>query len=240
MGEKKVLIVLHKATSTPGRIGLWLRRRGVRLDVRYPVLGDDLPPTLTDYHGAIIFGGPGSVNDNCDHFRREIAWLAVPLKERKPYIGICLGAQMLAKHLGARVGPHPQGLCEIGYYPVAPTAVGEALCDCWPDHVYQWHKEGFEVPAGAQLLLKGLGHFPNQAFRYGVAFGFQFHPEVTTAMIHRWTVKSAESLRLPGARPLSTHFEDRLVHDPSVACWLDRFLDFWLTLRPGVPERQAA
>ncbi|WP_051929054.1 glutamine amidotransferase [Thermopetrobacter sp. TC1] len=237
---KRVLIVLHQATSTPGRIGHWLRQRGVELDIRYPVFGDELPASLEAHHGAIIFGGPGSVNDNCAHFRKEIDWLSVPLRENKPYIGICLGAQMLAKHLGARVGPHPDGYCEVGYYPVRPTSLGAALCDCWPEYVYQWHREGFDIPAGAQKLLEGLGYFPNQAFRFGAAFGFQFHPEVTTAMLHRWTVKSAESLSWPGARPLSTHFEDRLVHDPAVSCWLDRFLDFWLTLQPGRQDQVAA
>jgi len=232
-GRKKVLVVLHQETSTPGRIGTWLRARGVELDVRRPVLGDPLPETLAEHHGAIVFGGPGSVNDNVEHSRRESDWLSVPLRENKPYIGICLGAQMLAKKLGAKVGPHPEGYCEVGYYPVHPTELGERLCDCWPDHVYQWHREGFEVPAGAELLMEGDAWFPNQAFRYGgMAFALQFHPEVTTAMIHRWTVRAADRLKRPGARPRHTHFEDRLVHDPAVACWLDRFLDFWLTLSP--------
>ncbi len=237
---KPVLVVLHMKTSTPGRIGAWLEARGVPLDIRYPVFGDDLPETLKQHRGAIIFGGPGSVNDKVEHFRREIEWLSVPLRENKPYMGICLGAQMLAKHLGAKVGPHPRGLCEAGYYPATPTRLGEQLCDCWPEYVYQWHREGFELPAGAELLMRGGGHFPNQAFRYGEkAFAFQFHPEVTTAMLHNWTVRYGHRLSCPGARPRHTHFEDRLVYDPSVACWLDRFLDYWLTLEDGRKARAA-
>ena len=233
MATRRILVIMHQQSSTPGRIGHWLRRRGVALDTRHPVLGDPLPATMEEHDGVIIFGGPGSVNDDVAHFRLEMDWIAVPLRENKPFLGICLGAQMLARHLGAPVGPHPEGLCEVGYYPLRPTAAGAALCDCWPDHVYEWHMEGFDLPAGAELLVEGGGHFPNQGYRYGrSAFAFQFHPEMTTAMIHRWTIKAREMLKLPGARPLASHFEDRFIHDPANACWLDRFLDYWLSLAP--------
>ena len=233
---RNILMILHQPTSTPGRLGLWLRQRGYALDLRFPVLGDALPPTLENHTGVIVFGGPGSVNDDCPHYRAVLDWLEVPLREGKPYIGICLGGQMLAKVLGARVAPHPQGLWEVGYYPVRPTDAGRRLWSCWPRKVYQWHAEGFEVPAGAELLLEGLGHFPNQAFVYGGhAFGLQFHPEATTAMIHNWTVRSADKLAMPGARPRHTHFEERLIYDPEVACWLDTFLNDWLLLGRSVP-----
>ncbi len=243
MRGKKVLIILHQKDSTPGRIGHWLRQRGVNLDMRYPLLGDALPQSLSGHYGVISFGGPGSVNDAREHpeYQREAEWLSVPLREGKPFIGICLGAQLLSRHLGARVGPHPQGLCEAGYYPVRPTELGWKLCDCWPDQVYQWHREGFELPHGAELLIEGEGHFPNQAYVYGgKAFALQFHPEVTTAMLHRWTVKAASMLARPGAKPAHSHFQDRMVHDPSVACWLDRFLDYWLTIGTGKARRKAA
>ena len=62
-----------------------------------------LPETLENHAGAVIFGGPQSANDKDDFIRREIDWLKVPLKEKKPYLGICLGAQMLAQQLGAKV-----------------------------------------------------------------------------------------------------------------------------------------
>ncbi len=231
----KILIVLHQSTSTPGRIGRWLRLRGLDLEMRYPVMGDALPATLEGYRGVVVFGGPGSVNDNCAHYRQVIDWLDVPLREEVPYIGICLGGQMLAHFLGARVAPHPQGRWEVGYYPVRPTAAGRKLWACWPDMVFQWHAEGFELPAGAELLLEGLGDFPNQAFRHGArAFGLQFHPEVTTHMLHRWSVRAADKLKMPGARPRRELFEGKMVYDPAVACWLESFLDRWLALgRPG-------
>ena len=78
----------------------------------------------------------------------------MPLKEEKPFLGICLGAQMLARHLGERVFTHPEGKAEVGYYPIKPTPAGRAICD-WPAHVYQWHREGFDLPRGTELLAEG-------------------------------------------------------------------------------------
>src|SRR4051794_3142521 len=91
---RPVLVVLHQETSTPGRVGNALRLLGHRLDVRRPRFGDPLPPTLDDHAGAVIFGGPMSANDPDDYVRREIDWISVPLKEDRPFLGICLGAQM--------------------------------------------------------------------------------------------------------------------------------------------------
>ena len=102
-----ILIVLHQETSSPGRVGHALRQRGYPLDIRRPRFGDALPETMAGHAGAIIFGGPMSANDTDDFIRREIDWLAVPLRERKPYLGICLGAQMLAHHLGSRCSGTP-------------------------------------------------------------------------------------------------------------------------------------
>ncbi len=155
--------------------------RGVGLDVRRPRYGDPLPETLDEHCGAIIFGGPMSANDADDFVRREIDWIAVPLQEQKPFLGICLGGQMLARQLGGKVCPHPHGHAEIGYYPIRPTALARSICDPWPDHVYQWHREGFDLPDGAELIAEG-DTFPVQAFRYGdAAYALQFHPDVTHA-----------------------------------------------------------
>ncbi len=138
-----------KKHSSPGRLGRLLRAQGCELDCRRACFGDPLPKTLRDYAGAIVFGGPMSVNDEDAWLRREIDWIGVPLKEDTPFLGICLGAQMLARHLGHGVRPHPQGRVEVGYYPIQPTEQGHGICDCrFPNHVYQWHREGFDLPGG--------------------------------------------------------------------------------------------
>lgn len=222
-----ILIVLHQEASTPGRIGQALRARGLSLDIRRPCLGDPLPETMADHAGAVIFGGPMSANDEEDFVRREIDWTAVPLKEEAPLLGICLGAQMLVRQLGGRVALHPEGYAEVGYYPLYPTAPGQRLM-AWPDTVYQWHREGFDLPDGTTLLAGG-DLFENQAFAAGpTAYGIQFHSELTLAMMHRWTVRGAERMRLPGAQSRHAHFAGRNVYDADIRRWLDDFLDLWL------------
>ena len=81
---KPVLIVLHQEHSTPGRVGNLLKSRGIPLDIRRPRFGEPLPATLAEHAGAVVFGGPQSANDEDEFVRREIDWLAVPLRERKP------------------------------------------------------------------------------------------------------------------------------------------------------------
>src|SRR5260221_11910994 len=88
-----VLIVLHQETSTPGRVGNALRALGHRLDIRRPRFGDPLPKTLDGHVGAVIFGGPMSANDPDDFVRQEIDWIAVPLRDQRPFPAISLAAQ---------------------------------------------------------------------------------------------------------------------------------------------------
>ncbi len=225
--SKTILIVVHSEVSTPGRIGHMLAEKGYRLDIRRPCLGEALPETMTGHAGAVIFGGPMSANDGDDWIAREIDWIGVPLREEKPFLGVCLGAQMLAKQLGAKVTAHPQGEVEIGYYPLRPTPEGEALGP-WPAHVYHWHREGFSLPGGTSHIATAE-RFENQAFRHGRnAYGIQFHPEVTRLTMHRWTVLGAHRFVLPGAQTRQAHLDGNLLHDGPVKLWLSRFLDRWL------------
>lgn len=230
-----ILIVLHQESSTPGRVGNALRALGHRLDIRRPRFGDVLPETLHQHAGAVVFGGPMSVNDRDAYIRAEIDWMEIPLREQKPFLGICLGAQMLAMHLGARVAPHPQGCTQIGYYPIRPTAAGRELCPEWPKQVYHWHREGFELPRGTELLAEG-DDFPVQAFRAGNAFGVQFHPDVTYAMMHCWTTRGYDGLSARGARARHHHFADRAIYDMAERAWLKAFIDGWLARRPVLAQ----
>jgi GMP synthase (glutamine-hydrolysing) len=234
-----ILTVLHGELSTPGRIGLQLKERGFTLDVRRPRFGDDLPDTLDGHAGVVVFGGGQSANDDDPVVRREIEWIGVPLKAGKPYLGVCLGAQMLAKHLGARVYKHADGHAEVGYYPIRPTAAGREVCRDWPDHVYQWHREGFDLPDKAVMLAEG-DSFPVQAFRYGSsAFALQFHMDVTHATMCRWTTRGHERMSLPNAKPREAHFEGRLMHDGACKAWLTEFIGHWLD-QPSAAKRERA
>lgn len=239
--SRKIAVILHQEHSSPGRLGRLLKLQGFELDVRRPRFGDPLPPTLADHAGAIIFGGPMSANDEVDWLRREIDWIGVALREQKPLLGICLGAQMLARHLGHRVYAHPEGKVEVGYYPIHPTPAGHAVCSCrFPEKVYQWHREGFDLPRDSVLLAAGQD-FEAQAFRYGpAAYGLQFHPEVTYAMMCCWTIRGIDRMELPGAHPRHHHLEGWFRHDAAVARWLEAFLRRWLFERTDATASESA
>ncbi|HYC25276.1 MAG TPA: glutamine amidotransferase [Roseiarcus sp.] len=228
----RILILLHQAHSTPGRIGRLLRAAGAELDICRHSLNDPLPETLADHDGVVVFGGPMSANDDHEWVLRQVSWLEIPLREEKPLLGICLGAQMMTKTLGARVFTYPDQRAEIGYVPIKPCdAAADRLCPArFPRCVYQWHRDGFDLPAGARLLAEGGEHFPVQAYCYGDgAVALQFHPEVTYQMICRWTVRGAERLTLPGAQARQDHLDGWFQFDSIVDAWLRAFLPAWMS-----------
>jgi len=237
---RKILIVLHQEQSSSGKLGQMLVRKGFSLDIRKPRFGERLPETMDEHAGAIIFGGPMSANDPDDFVKAETDWIGVTLKEGAPFLGVCLGAQMLVKHLGGVVSDHCEGCAEVGFYPLQATDAGRRLCE-WPEMVYQWHREGFDLPKGTTLLARG-DIFENQAFSVNdTAFGIQFHGELTYAMACRWTVRGAERFKLPKAQGRSEHMEGWFRYDPAIRAWLWNFLDTWLAHdKRDAREQQAA
>ncbi|MBD3882847.1 glutamine amidotransferase [Phormidium tenue FACHB-886] len=227
---KKVLVIVHQETADPGLLGHLLQEQGYTLDIRCPAIGTPLPATLDGHAGVVIFGGPMSANDDdtLPFIRTELDWIPIALNSGKPYLGVCLGAQLLARVLGATVAPHPQALREIGYVPIQPVLLPANPLEGL-NHVYHWHKEGFELPHGATLLATGQV-FPNQAFVYGdTVYGVQFHPEITRLMIDRWVGKKPEQLLLPGAQPYEAHMAGYDRYAASVERWLRHFLHDWLS-----------
>ena len=100
---KKVLYVLHQKTSVAGDVGNKFRKRGYSEEIVRPPLGDKLPADLSKYSAIVIFGGPMSVNDDDQFIKDEIKWMKKVIQSKIPFLGICLGAQILAKYLGCDV-----------------------------------------------------------------------------------------------------------------------------------------
>ncbi|MEC9099997.1 MAG: glutamine amidotransferase, partial [Pseudomonadota bacterium] len=194
-----VLLIVHQKKSVPGHIGHLFKERGYKFDRRCPCLGDELPEELEAYAAVAIFGGPMSAND-CwmPGIKAELDFVPKVLEAKIPFLGLCLGGQILARVLGADVRPHADGHIESGYTRIYPTEAGRE----WfaeSDIFYQWHREGFDTPSTATLIAKG-DIFPNQAFVYNKsAIATQFHPEITREMIDRWTMHGAHRLNRPGA-----------------------------------------
>ena len=140
--------------------------------------------------GVIVMGGPMSANDveKIPFIREELRLIEETLKAGLPFLGVCLGSQLLAKALGMRVYRGEEK--EIGWYPLwmRPEAKDDPLVGDFPPRLemFQWHGETFELPAGVKLLASSQRYL-NQAFCYeGRAYGFQFHAEMTPEMILDW------------------------------------------------------
>jgi GMP synthase (glutamine-hydrolysing) len=184
-----VLVLQHIACEPPGVYEEVLRERGatihrVELDEGEPL------PERNRFDAVIAMGGPMSVNDEDAHpwLRQEKAFIARSVRAGTPFWGVCLGVQLLASSLGARVyrGPEP----EVGLLPIEITPEGrvDPVFASVPDGLLtlQWHGDTFDLPAGAARLA-GSPAYPNQAFRVGAAYGVQFHLEVTPTMAEEWS-----------------------------------------------------
>ena len=185
--QKRILFIMHQTTSDPGRIGEAALAYGFEPDICRHFCGDPLPQSIDDYAAVVLFGGPMSAND--DHLpaiRAELDWLEMPLREKKPCLGICLGAQMLARVLGGNVMHHERGLHEIGFYKVRAQPDGKNLFDD-EQYFYQWHSEGFSM---SSVAGDNFGHASmNQKVcvhldHHGQHLHFECHKKLENILLH--------------------------------------------------------
>ena len=192
-----VLILKNVSSEGPGTIEDHLREEGT--DYRIIDLATEELPSTEKADTMVIMGGPMSVNesDMYPYIEKEIELVREYIREGKKVFGICLGAQIMASALGARVYPGPEK--EVGWFDIelqeegvrdslmTKMAVHPKAGDFWKRFkVFHWHGETFDLPSGAVRLAKSA-LYPNQAFRYGNnAYAFQFHIEVRREMVYTW------------------------------------------------------
>jgi len=197
---RRLLVFQHVSFEILGTLHPLLKARGFR--IRYANFGrhPHARPEVARYNGLVVLGGPMNVDDleGYPHLATEVELIQQAIEQGIPVLGICLGAQLIAKALGARV--HANGGREIGWYDVSWTSAakddplfrdfGEV------DKIFQWHGDVFELPAGAVHLATSQ-RCPHQAFRYGTnVYGLQFHLEVDERLIERWLSVPAHCVEL--------------------------------------------
>ncbi len=194
---KTVFAIQHVAFEDLGSFAPALTERNYTL--RYLEAGQDDLAALDPLAGDlwIVLGGPiGAYEEAAYPFiRDELRLLRARLDAGRPTLGICLGAQMMARALGARV--YPGGRKEIGWKPLQLTAAGRAsplaaFADGTP--VLHWHGDTFDLPDGATLLAS-TDWYPHQAFAWGYhALALQFHIETTARGLERWFIGHASEI----------------------------------------------
>lgn len=198
---KTALVLRHVPFEDLGLLAPLLQQRGYGVRMHDAGVG----PLRDHLHPApdllVVLGGPiGAFDEAAYPFLTDtLALVGERLARHQPVLGICLGAQLMARALGARVAPMQHK--EIGFAPLALTADGECsvlapLADGTP--VLHWHSDQFEIPAGAQGLA-ATPRCPHQAFALGThALGLQFHLEADLARIEQWLVGHACELAAAG------------------------------------------
>ncbi len=187
---RRLLVFQHVPYEILGGLDPLLRAAGFR--IRYVNFGrqPEARPDISRYDGLIVLGGPMNCDqsDRHPHLATEIELIRQSIDAGKPVLGICLGAQMIARALGAHVTRNKRK--EIGWYELNPTVAGsdDPLFSHFDERqmIFQWHGDTFDIPRGATHLATSPD-CQNQAFRYNDnVYALQFHLEVDEPMIQRW------------------------------------------------------
>jgi GMP synthase (glutamine-hydrolysing) len=184
----RILVLQHIACEPPGVYEDVLHERDATIE-RVELDKGEAIPDRVGLDGIVAMGGPMSVNDDdtLPWLTEEKAFISDAVRAGTPYWGVCLGVQLLAASLGARVYPGDEP--EVGLLPVELTeeASSDPVFGGLPRRLVtlQWHGDTFDLPQGA-VRLASSESYPNQAFRFASAYGVQFHLEVSNEMAREW------------------------------------------------------
>jgi GMP synthase (glutamine-hydrolysing) len=229
----QAVVFSHLPFEDIGSLRPELERRGFAIDTvdvataRFPL------PEADHCDLLVVMGGPIGVYDSDDYpfLTAEIEAIRRRLDPRKPTLGICLGAQLMAAALHVRVYPGTRGP-EIGWFPIQPVGPEPPPAWCAPLlagglHLLHWHGDTFDLPAGARHLAR-TDLYENQAFAIeNYALALQFHPEVTEAGLERWYVGHACELSQKHI-PVAQLRAAAHTHAPALLTAATQFWKLWL------------
>ena len=218
---KKILLVTHHDLSDPGIISGLLHSKYLTCNINYknlPLLKQD---DIKEYTTIIIFGGKMSANSKSRHIKNEYKFLSNAIKLKKTVIGICLGAQIIAKFYGSKIKKSPNKEVEIGYRNT--KKINNSIINDRTKFL-QFHNEVISINSNMELLSSG-NLFNVDAFKIknNEVYGFQFHPEVTTKMIKNWydNLKSIEK----GTDSINKILKDHKIYHKKNYFWLNKIFN---------------
>jgi GMP synthase (glutamine-hydrolysing) len=189
----RILVVQNSRSAPVGLLGDYLTEFGADLVTVTPPEGEPLPVDVAGFNGVVVLGGPQSAADDetSPYIPRLLDLMRSFADADRPILGICLGAQLLARAHGERVYQH--SLMERGFKPITATPAGAddpVMGSLGAErHIMQWHYDTFDLPKDA-VLLATSPDCANQAFRLGDSqYGLQFHPEVSSEIFRDWVAR---------------------------------------------------
>lgn len=228
-----IAIICHARCEPPGYLCTFFDKRNIPYR-KINILEKPLTVTDLEKFSAMIFmGGPYSVNDDHDWIINELNLIRHAIQQDIPMMGVCFGAQMISKALGAEIKPAEK--MEAGWHRItADTSLLHNLHALNLEdsfEVFEWHEDSFSIPEGAIRIFKGSGT-KNQGYIHGKILAMQFHLEVTEHMVAEWLDRYKECLpkRLGSIRSyqeIKEHLDERMEHLHELA---DQIYDWWLGL----------
>lgn len=215
-----VLILQFMDNDAPAYLGTWLDEHAIASDLRLATSGVGFPDRIDGYAALAVLGGAMSANDDLPFIHSARRLIEQAMQGDVPVIGHCLGGQLMARALGARVTASPKP--EVGWHRMdridSPTA-REWLGPAATHRVFHWHYEAFDVPTGAQSLASSA-QCPHQAFAIGRHLAMQFHVEVDAGKVDLWLDLPDPQYEQAQREFDTVHPADRIRQD--TAQWLEQ------------------
>lgn len=224
-------IICHAGCDPPGYLCLYLDKKNISYRKTTVTENDSPEIDLDAISGLVVMGGPYSVNETHLWLDGEFRFIRKAIKKGVPMMGVCFGAQLISKALGAQVSTAPT--MEAGWHRIVvdTSKLAYDKTSGLPDkfEAFEWHEETFAIPDGAIPIFKGK-RIEHQGFLYGRIFAMQFHLEMTEHMVYEWLERYKDCLPAPSDSVQSyaqiTECLDQRLNDLHAVA--DKIYDWWI------------